>query len=44
MDHVIFEVLKLVSNFDPLVSFNFQLKKTATEFYVLGHLQAIKVP
>ena len=42
--HVIFDVLKLSSNLESLFSFNFQLKKAAIKFCILGHLQAIKVP
>ena len=42
--HVIFDVLKLLSNLESLFFFNFQLKKAVNEFCILGHLQAIKVP
>jgi hypothetical protein len=42
--HVIFEVLKLSSNFEYLCSFNFQLKNAGTKYCFLGHLYAIKVP
>ena len=37
-------ILKLLMNFESLFSFNFQLKKTATEFCILRPFQAIKVP
>ena len=42
--HVILDMMKLSSNLESLFSFNFQLKKVATKFCILWHLQAVKVP